>query len=154
HVNLTTGKILDFQDTDRSLPIPREAAELPAVFNLPMREPPAPLNITQPGGPGFRIEDGEVRWQKWRFRWALHPREGLVVYGVGYEDGGHVRQVMYRGSLSEMLVPYGDPSQGWFFRNSFDAGELGLGINATPLTPGVDCPQNCSTFDAVFADPD
>ena len=30
--------------------------------------PPAPLKITQPTGPGFRIEDGEVRWQKWRFR--------------------------------------------------------------------------------------
>ena len=43
---------------------------------------------------------------------------------------GRVRQVLYRGSLSEMVVPYGDPSGGWFFRNSFDAGELGLGINA------------------------
>jgi primary-amine oxidase len=154
HVNLTTGKILELIDTDRNLPIPRESAELPAVFNGPLREAPAPLNITQPNGPGFRIEDGEVHWQKWRFRWALHPREGLVVYGVGYEDAGGVRPVMYRGSLSEMLVPYGDPSQGWYFRNSFDAGELGLGINATPLTPGVDCPQNCSTFDAVFASPD
>ena len=30
-----------------------------------------------------------------------------------------------------MVVPYGDPSGGWFFRNSFDAGELGLGINAS-----------------------
>ncbi|HXA51313.1 MAG TPA: primary-amine oxidase [Candidatus Acidoferrum sp.] len=154
HVNLTTGKVLELIDTDRKLPIPRDSAELPAIFNAPLREPPAPLNITQPNGPGFRIEDGEVHWQKWRFRWALHPREGLVVYGVGYEDGGGVRPVMYRGSLSEMLVPYGDPSLGWYFRNSFDAGELGLGINATPMTPGVDCPQNCSTYDAVFASPD
>jgi primary-amine oxidase len=154
HVNLTTGKILDLIDTDRKLPIPHESAELSAVFNGPMREASAPLTITQPNGPGFRIEDGEVHWQKWRFRWGLHPREGLVVYGVGYEDGGGVRPVMYRGSLSEMLVPYGDPSLGWYFRNSFDAGELGLGINATPLTPGVDCPQNCSTFDAVFASPE
>jgi primary-amine oxidase len=152
HVNLTTGKILDLLDTDRTLPIPRDSAELPAAFNMPLREPPAPLIVTQPNGPGFRIEDGEVRWQKWRFRWALHPREGLVLYTVGYEDGDRVRPVMYRGSLSEMVVPYGDPSAGWFFRNSFDAGELGLGINATPLTPGVDCPQNCTLFDAAFAD--
>ena len=151
HVNLTTGKILDLVDTDRNLPIPRAPAEIASVFNLPLRPPTAALNITQPNGPGFRIDDGEVRWEKWRFRWALHPREGLVVYGVGYEDGGAVRPVMYRGSLSEMLVPYGDPSQGWFFRNSFDAGELGLGINATPLAAGVDCPQNCSVYDAVFA---
>jgi primary-amine oxidase len=59
---------------------------------------------------------------------------------------------MYRGSLSEMVVPYGDPGLGWYFRNSFDAGELGLGTNAAPLVPGVDCPQNCTVFDAEFAD--
>ena len=151
HVNLTTGKIIDFLDTDRTLPVPREPAELASVFHRPLREPPAPLFITQPDGPGFHIENGEVSWQKWHFRWALHPREGLVLYHVGYEDGGRVRPVMYRGSLSEMVVPYGDPSAGWFFRNSFDAGELGLGINAVPLTPGVDCPQNCSVYDAVMA---
>jgi primary-amine oxidase len=152
HVNLTTGKVLDLLDTDRNLPIPREPAELAPLFNMPLREAPAPLTIVQPNGPGFRIEDGEVRWQKWRFRWALHPREGLVVYTVAYEDEGKVRPVLYRGSLSEMVVPYGDPSAGWFFRNSFDAGELGLGINATPLTPGLDCPQNCTVLDAVLAD--
>jgi primary-amine oxidase len=53
-----------------------------------------------------------------------------------------------------MVVPYGDPSAGWFFRNSFDAGELGLGANAVPLKPGVDCPTNCSVFDAAFAGSD
>jgi primary-amine oxidase len=152
HVNLTTGKILDFVDTDRDVPISRESAELSAVANTPHRAAPAPLQITQSFGPGFQIEDGEVRWQKWRFRYALHPREGLVLYTVGYEDGGRVRPVMYRGALSEMVVPYGDPGAAWFFRNSFDAGELGLGVLASSLRPGVDCPQNCSVFDAVVSD--
>lgn len=152
HVNLTTGKILDFLDTDRDAPVSRENAELGAAANMPLRSAPAPLQITQPGGPGFQIEDGEVHWQKWRFRYALHPREGLVLYRVGYEDGGKVRPVMYRGALSEMVVPYGDPGPAWFFRNSFDAGELGLGVLASSLRPGLDCPQNCSVFDAVFSD--
>jgi primary-amine oxidase len=150
HVNLTTGKIVDFLDVDRGIPISRENAELGAG-NTPLRAAPAPLLITQPGGPGFKIEDGEVHWQKWRFRWALHPREGLVLYTVGYEDGGRVRPVMYRGALSEMVVPYGDPGKAWFFRNSFDAGELGLGVLASSLREGVDCPQNCQLFDAVFS---
>jgi len=152
HVNLTTGAILDLLDTGRDVPVPREPAELGPLFNAPLRLLPAPLSITQTSGPGFRIEDGEVRWQKWRFRFALHPREGLVLYMVGYEDGGRVRSILYRGSLSEMVVPYGDPSGGWFFRNSFDAGELGLGLNATPLHAGVDCPQNCTLFDALLSD--
>jgi primary-amine oxidase len=153
HVNMTTGRIMDLLDTPRNAPIPSTPAELPTTFNLPLREPPAPLLITQPNGFGFKIEDGEVRWQKWRFRWMLHPREGLVLYTVGYEDGGRIRPILYRGSLSEMVVPYGDPSAGWFFRNSFDAGEFGLGLNASSMRPGIDCPANCRTFDATFADP-
>src|SRR5262249_1671782 len=122
HVNLTTKKVIDLLDTGRNIPIPAAEAELSSPFNLPLREPPTPLTIAQPGGPGYTIDDGEVRWQKWRFRWTLHPREGLVLYQVGYEDGVRVRPILYRASLSEMVVPYGDPSAGWFFRNSFDAG--------------------------------
>jgi len=151
HVNLTTGRIIDLLDTGRNIPVPRESGELSMPAAGAPRLAPAPLDILQPHGPGFQIEDGEVRWQKWRFRYGLHPREGLVLYTVGYEDGGRVRPILYRASLSEMMVPYGDPGGGWFFRNSFDAGELGLGVNASPLKPGVDCPANCSVFDAVFA---
>ena len=150
HVNVTTGKVLNFVDVDRHAPVSRENADLNSEANLPHRAAPAPLEIKQPAAP-FQIEDGEVRWQKWRFRYALHPREGLVLYTVGYEDGGRVRSILYRGSLSEMAVPYGDPGGAWFFRNTFDAGELGLGIFAGTLRPGLDCPQNCSVYDAVVA---
>jgi primary-amine oxidase len=149
HVNLTTRKVLDFLNIDREAPVSRENAELNP--RAP-RAAPAPLVITQPDGPGFQIDDGEVRWQKWRFRYALHPREGVVLYTVGYEDGGKVRPVMYRGSLSEMVVPYGDPTGAWFFRNSFDVGELGLGVTASPQRAGVDCPANCTVLDAVVAE--
>ena len=96
HVNLTTGKVIDLLDTDRNVPVPRKWRTFSAPTG-PFRAGPAPLDITQPSGPGFQITDGEVRWQKWRFRYGLHPREGLVLYTVGYEDGGRVRPVMYRG---------------------------------------------------------
>ena len=141
HVNLTTGKVLELLDTDRNVPVPSGPAELEPLFNVPLRLSPAPLSITQISGPGFRIENGEVRWEKWRFRYALHPREGLVLYTVGYEDSGRIRSIIYRGSLSEMVVPYGDPSAGWFFRNSFDAGELGLGVSAVPSSPAWIVPR-------------
>ena len=152
HVNLTTRKIIDLLDTDRNVPVPRNNDEFTAAATRPWRAAPAPLHITQPNGVGFQVQDGEVTWQKWHFRYALHPREGLVLYTVGYEDGGRVRSVMYRGSLAEMVVPYGDPSAGWYFRNSFDVGELGLGAMASPLRPGLDCPENCTVFNAVMAD--
>jgi primary-amine oxidase len=150
-VNLTTRKIIEFLDTDRNAPVSRENFELNAASNRPWRTAPAPLTITQPQR-GFEIDDNEVRWQKWHFRYALHPREGVVLYTVGYEDGGRVRSVLYRASLSEMVVPYGDPGGAWFFRNSFDAGELGMGINASSLRPGIDCPTNCYVYDAILAD--
>jgi primary-amine oxidase len=149
HVDVSRRRILDFTDIDRGAPVSHEDFEFIPTH---LRPPPAPLHVTQPAGPGFHIENGEVRWQKWRFRYALDPREGLVLYTVGFEDGGRVRSILYRASLSEMVVPYGDPTAAWFFRNSFDAGELGLGSNASPLRPGADCPENCTVFDAVMAD--
>jgi primary-amine oxidase len=146
-VDLTSGRVLNFVDVDRNAPVTRYNADLDPGSNRPLRPAPAALNITQPNGPGFHVDNGEVTWDKWRFRFALLPREGLVIYTAGF-DG---RPVLYRGSLAEMAVPYGDPGPAWFFRNTFDAGELGLGILASPLRPGLDCPQNCSVYDATLA---
>jgi primary-amine oxidase len=146
-VNLTSGKVLDFVDIDRNAPVLRYNADLDPASNQPQRPHPAPLLVTQPQGPGFTVDNGEVRWDKWRFRYGLHPREGLVIYTAAFDN----RSVLYRGSLAEMAVPYGDPGQVWFFRNTFDAGELGLGLLASSLHPGLDCPQNCSVYDAVVS---
>jgi primary-amine oxidase len=85
-------------------------------------------------------------------RWALHPREGLVLYGVGYEDGGRVRPILARASISEMVVPYGDPDENWVWRNAFDEGEYGLGRLANSLVPSLDVPSNAVFRDAVLAD--
>src|SRR5215203_3544414 len=96
----------------------------------PARAGLKPLEITQPEGPSFEIDGHEVRWQKWSFRIGFTPREGLVLYTVGYEDGGRVRPVLYRASLSEMVVPYGDPRPGQWRKNAFDAGEYNVGALA------------------------
>jgi primary-amine oxidase len=105
HVNITDGKVLDFLDIDRNAPISRENFDLTPGATAPNRPAPAPLHITQPMGPGFEVKDNEVHWQKWQFRFGLQPREGLVLYTVGYEDGGRVRPILYRAALSEMVVP-------------------------------------------------
>ena len=82
----------------------------------------------------------------------MDPIEGLVLHTVGYEDGGRVRPVLYRASVSEMVVPYGtpDPMHGW--KSAFDAGEWGLGRMANSLTLGCDCLGEIHYFDADFAD--
>ena len=150
-IDLNARKLMKLIDTG-VVPIPKETFDYEAGAAARPREPPKPLLIVQPSGPSFQLVDGEVRWQKWHFRFAMHPREGLILYLVRYSDSGRERSILYRGSLSEMAVPYGDPSVGWFFRNSFDAGELGMGHVASTLRPGFDCPNNATLFDATTAD--
>jgi primary-amine oxidase len=148
-VNLNTRKVIRWTEGD-IVPIPAAGAGLGGLPPTPTREAPKPLIIEQPQGPSFDIREHEVRWQNWRFRFGFNSREGLVLYTVGYEDGGRVRSVLYRGSCSEMAVPYGDPGMNWFFKNAFDAGEDSMGRYASMLEPLRDYPDNVTTFNVVL----
>jgi primary-amine oxidase len=111
-----------------------------------------PLEIVQPEGPSFNVEGNEVSWQKWNFRVGFTPREGLVLYTISYEDQGRKRPIIYRASLGDMVVPYGDPSPRNFRKNAFDVGEYGIGMLANSLTLGCDCLGQIYYFDAALND--
>jgi len=117
-----------------------------------IRQALKPLQVVQPEGSGYRLCGQEVRWQGWRFRYALHPRDGLVLYTVGYEDNGAVRPIAYRLSLTEIYVPYGVPDINWVWRTAFDVGEYGMGRFVNPLAANVDVPNNATFFNARIAD--
>ena len=70
---------------------------------------------------------------------------------VAYADNGRVRSVLHRASISEMVVPYGDPGEVHGWKNAFDAGEWGLGRMTQPLTLGCDCLGEIHYFDATIA---
>ena len=91
------------------VPIPPESGNFDAASAAPLRDDIAPLEITQPEGPGFTLEGRVLAWQRWQVHIGFTPREGLVLNQVAYHDGGRVRSILYRASLSEMVVPYGDP---------------------------------------------
>ena len=150
-VNLTAMRVERVIDSG-VFPIPPETNDLHERAIGKLRLAPKPLRLTQPLGPSFTVRGSEVRWQKWRFRFSVHPREGLVLHTVGYEDEGRTRSILYRASLSEMLVPYADPAANWSFRNAFDEGEYGLGRLTDTLEVGTDAPPHARFFDAVFAD--
>src|SRR5215211_2924256 len=150
-VDMNQRKVVEFVDRG-VVPVSKDPAQLEATNAGPLRAALKPLRITQPNGADFEIRGNEIRWQKWRFRYALHPREGLVLYTVGYEDGGKVRPILYRASLSEMVVPYGDADKSWAWRNAFDVGEYGIGRLASYLIPGKDAPENATFMSADFAD--
>ncbi len=111
-----------------------------------------PISITQSEGPSFRVEGYQVTWQKWRFRVGFTPREGLVLHLVEYFDRGRWRPIIYRAALSEMFVPYGDPTPAHNWKNVFDAGEVGIGVLANSLELGCDCLGEIYYFDAAVND--
>ncbi|MEM8502929.1 MAG: primary-amine oxidase [Cyanobacteria bacterium P01_D01_bin.1] len=109
-----------------------------------------PLEVVQPEGPSFEVNDHEIRWQKWKIRVGFNPREGLVLYNVTYQDGEKERPVFYRASLAEMTVPYGDPQPHHYRKNAFDVGEYGIGSLANSLTLGCDCLGVIHYFDGFM----
>jgi primary-amine oxidase len=111
-----------------------------------------PVEIRQPEGPSFELAGHEVRWQKWRMRIGFTPREGLVLHTVSYEDQGRERPVLYRASIADMVVPYGDPRPTYFHRNAFDVGEYGIGTLANALQNGCDCLGEIRYLDGVVND--
>lgn len=147
-VDLYTNEVVELWEGDE-IPLPPGHGRYDAASIGALREPLRDLQIVQPDGVSFTVErDTRLRWQKWDLRVFMHPREGLVLHSVSY-DG---RSVLHRASLSEMVVPYGDPVQAHFWKAVFDAGEYGLGKMANSLRLGCDCLGEITYLDAVFCD--
>jgi primary-amine oxidase len=143
------GEVLEVVDLGVVPMPPERGSYLPADVG-PMRDDLRPLEIVQPDGASFHVEGNHVRWQRWSFRVGFDPYEGLTLHTVGYHDGDHLRPVLHRASVCEMVVPYGDPGAMHGWKNAFDAGEWGLGRMANSLKPGCDCLGVVQYFDAVL----
>ncbi len=150
-VDLIGGLVLEVEDHPNPPP-PREALRFDHDCGGPARTDLKPLEIVQAEGPSFTLEGHLLRWQKWQMRVSLHPREGLVLHEIGYEDGGRLRRICERASVAEMVVPYGDPSVGQYFKNAFDSGECGLGRMTNSLELGCDCLGEIAYMDGVITD--
>ena len=150
-VDLNRMKVIRVEDHGM-VPVPPEPGRFSADAVGALREGIRPLEISQPEGPSFTVDGHLVRWQKWSFRVGFSPREGLVLHALAYRDGERDRSILQRASVSEMVVPYGDPSPTHYFKSVFDAGENGIGIAATTLERGCDCLGEIYYFDAAIAD--
>ena len=111
-----------------------------------------PIVISQPEGPSFEVDGEWVSWANWKFQVGFDAREGLVLRQLSFTDAGEERPIIYRASINEMLVPYGDPSPARFWQNYFDTGEYLFGRFTNSLTLGCDCVGEITYFDAVLAD--
>lgn len=111
-----------------------------------------PLEISEPEGKNYTIAGNTLHWRNWDMHLRLDSRVGLVLSTVSYNDNGTKRKVMYEGSLGGMIVPYGDPDAGWYFKAYLDSGEYGMGTLTSPIHRGKDAPDNAVLLDATLAD--
>jgi primary-amine oxidase len=151
-VDLANGRVLHLTDEERIVPIPRKKRNYAASGVKAPRTDIKPLHIEQPEGPSFKVNGWEVEWQKWSFRVGFTPREGLVLHRLAYQDGDAERAIIHRASVTEMVVPYSDPTSNHYWKSAFDAGEYGLGMCANALELGCDCLGNIHYFSVPAAD--
>ncbi|WP_419547788.1 primary-amine oxidase [Microcystis sp.] len=150
-VDLNNRQVFEVRDTG-IVPFSKANFDYDEKTLSPLQKALKPLRIQQPQGTTFQIRGNEVSWQNWKFRYLMHPREGLVLYLVTYNDKGKDRIILYRAGLSEMVVPYSDTSREWAVRSAFDVGEYRFGWLSTPLDKGNDVPENTVLLNALFAD--
>jgi primary-amine oxidase len=151
-VDLNEMKVVRIDDFG-VVPVP----QIPGNYGAADAKQPVQLNaleIHQPDGPSFQVDGQNVRWERWQFRIGFTPREGLVLHTIGFEDRGRLRPILYRASLSEMVVPYGDVSPVHSHKNAFDGGEYNIGALANSLELGCDCLGEIRYFDATLAGSD
>ncbi|SFI61203.1 primary-amine oxidase [Albimonas pacifica] len=150
HVDLVSRSILRFVDTGYDHVPQRDDDYLdPAIAP---REGLRPLRIVQPEGPSFTVENNVLDWQNWSVRIGFNGREGLTLHDLSFRDRGEARSILRRASISEMVVPYGEPQPTHEWQNYFDAGEYQFGRLANSLVLGCDCLGEIRYLDATVVD--
>ena len=161
-IDMDTWEVLDVvdhgvvplppKDGNFEFPLNSEENSYPRVDR--QREPMKPIEITQPEGSSVELDGHSLAWGPWRLQVGFTPREGVILQDVRYLDRGRLRPVLYRGSVAEMYVPYGDPAPTHWNKNVFDMGEYGLGVLANSLELGCDCVGEILYLDAIVNDQD
>lgn len=111
-----------------------------------------PMQIIEPEGKNYTITGDMIHWRNWDFHLSMNSRVGPMISTVTYNDNGTKRKVMYEGSLGGMIVPYGDPDIGWYFKAYLDSGDYGMGTLTSPIARGKDAPSNAVLLNETIAD--
>jgi primary-amine oxidase len=147
YVDLVEKRVFKITD-EFELPVPAESGDYDdEAVRGPHRTTLRPIEITQPEGPSFTLDGHVLSWQDWSMRIGFDAREGLTLHQIGLRE----RPVIYRASIPEMVVPYGDP-RFRYWQAYFDAGEYLCGTWANSLELGCDCLGEIAYLDATVTD--
>ena len=151
-VDIDAQVVVAIEDDD-NIPIPQTPGpyrESQTGGSIKLKE----LMIHQPDGASFDLAGWKINWERWNFRIGFDQREGLVIHDVRFKDEVSERTIAHRLSIAELVIPYGDPSQGAYRKNAFDTGEFGLGNFTNSLTLGCDCLGEIVYLDASVTEGD
>jgi primary-amine oxidase len=148
-VDLTDKKVLKLVDLG-VIPLPTDAPRFDRAAQGGGRAALKPIEMAAPKGSNIKIDGGNVSWDQWKFHFRLDRRVGPVLSLIRHQYGSSERPIAYAVSASEMFVPYMDADPTWSFKSYLDAGEYGLGLLASPLAPGIDCPSNAIFLDSTL----
>ena len=151
YVDLIEKKVFKITD-EFDLPVPAESGDYDdEAVRGPHRTTLRPIEITQPEGPSFILNGSWLQWQDWSMRIGFDAREGLTLHQISLQSGERERPVIYRASIPEMVVPYGDP-RFRYWQAYFDTGEYLCGKWANSLELGCDCLGEIAYLDATVTD--
>ncbi len=146
-VDVKTGEVLRVDDHG-VIPVPKAESNYATRFQEETRRDLKPIDVVQPEGVSFQLSGNKLSWHDWSLLIGFNAREGLTLHDIRIKD----RPVLYRASLSEMVVPYGSPRAPHHRKNVFDIGEYGLGKLANSLKLGCDCLGTIQYLDAWLND--
>lgn len=153
-VDFDNREVIELIDGD-VVPVPephgRYDAESVVDSGLTLRHQ-APLDIVQPDGPGFTLDGHLLTWERWSMRVSVADVEGLVLHQITWHDDHGERPVLYRAALGDMVVPYGSTMTNHWWKNAFDAGEIGLAQLLNSLELGCDCLGEIRYLDSLAVD--
>lgn len=119
-----------------------------AQFQEKVRDDLKLINVEQPEGVSFELNDRHIKWHDWDMVIGFNGREGLTLHDIKFTS----RPVLYRASICEMVVPYGSPKMPHVRKNVFDIGEYGVGKLANSLELGCDCLGSIAYLDGWYTD--
>nr|CAD1840454.1 unnamed protein product [Ananas comosus var. bracteatus] len=153
-VDLDVMEIVEYEDRVQ-VPVPKaKGTDYRAAKQRPPFGPRTkPGLVLQPEGSGIDV-DGHVG------QLGLSPelrhagrRRHLPSIRLRRREA-HTPASALQGFVSELFVPYMDPSEEWYYKTFFDEGEFGLGLFASPLEPMTDCPANAVFLNGYYTTQD
>jgi len=151
YVDLIARRVVEVVD-DRILPIPAEHGNYTPDVIGTMRDT---LRPSRSPNRTARVSPSPVTWSNGRTGVSASASTSARAWScnlLSYRDGERDRPVLYRASVAEMVVPYGDPSPVRFWQ------ELLRHRRVQPRQAGqraetrCDCLGEIHYFDAVLAD--